>query len=1071
MESPPPENEFKSNTGDGSFVVSVEYPLPPTEEEVGEVGDGLVPRAMQMHSKSVDVETDAQLKKIVSSVFDMEWHLKTVSEALHDSGLGSESMGLSQGSFSRRQSVFGSNALSNAEARSALAILFSHFFNPLTGILAAVFIIAVVNKEWIEAITVVLIILINSLIGAKQEIDSEKAMLAVQKLATNTTARVVRDGRIKEVSVDDLVIGDLVEIRLGEQCPADLRLLSCANLQLDEAVLTGEALPVEKTADAIIPTEDELRDGVTVGDRVNMAFRQTAVVSGFGRGVVVSTGRYSEMGKIAERLSSKSSVPKTPLTLSLERLMYLLVVIGLLFGVFIFWAFEWDVNAVALLYASATLVAILPEAAIVLVTVTQAIGSRRMAERNALVRKMSALEQLGKVTDICSDKTGTLTEGTMTPSRLVVPVVQDRQETLDFFTVGGPPRSRLAEWYHGKTKENAIHLREYLDSNEQQRLSVFKAIRVCSLCASTALEVSSNDGTSLIGGGNPTELALQELVHKASHGIFTSSEEGSSAADPWCGLKPIVESSKVTTADLGFMFNDAWERRGEWTFDSKTKRMTVGWLHRDRGDSLCVVKGAPEKVFSACEDIDQERKRELMNAASEMARDGLRVLALAERTDLDLRHIRLNEIKREEVEQRLRFVGLVALRDPPKPESKSAVLECMSAGIVVRMLTGDHYDTAIAIAKEVGILDSDLTEEQLASVCILGSRLDRLSDRELDEMPHLPLVVARSSPTSKVRLVEALRRRNRISCMTGDGVNDSPAMKEADIGVAMGIKGSDVTKAVSDIVLTDDNFATIVMAVREGRRIYDSILRFLVHLLSGNVAEAILLLVSLAYVVDSDGIPTFLLSPVAILWLNIATGSGPAIGIALDPPAPDIMTRPPIRTGIFTLELITDFLFYGATMGVLTLASATIVLWGFNDPQLGRRCNELSGVNCGLVEEARGTAFLVLNTLLLLHAYNCRHFRESALYLPLFSNKVLTYSVVVGTLTTIPLLYTPYLSTEVFKHGGVSWEWGLSMGMVLIFIVLSELWKFGKRRYFKAHAVGARGVQKHVGEVEMEGIV
>eukprot|EP00873_Tetraselmis_striata_P019881 jgi/Tetstr1/440145/TSEL_028502.t1 len=398
-------------------------------------------------------------------------------------------------------------------------------------------------------------------------------------------------------------------------------------------------------------------------------------------------------------------------------------------------------------------------------------------------------------------------------------------------------------------------------------------------------------------------------------------------------------------------------------------------------------------------------------------------------------------MERSEVEHDLRLLALCAVRDPPKQSSITAVTQCFSAGIVVRMLTGDHPATAEAIAKEIGIIPQGPAAKGTVTT---GPKMDAMTEEELDEMDELPLIVARCSPESKVRMVEALHRRGKIVAMTGDGVNDSPSIKEADIGIAMGITGSDVTKGVADIVLADDNFATIVGAVQEGRRIFASISSFVMHLLSGNMAEAVVLMLSLAFVIDNAGNPIFVLSPIAILYINTATGSGPAIGIAMDECAPDLMKRPPVSHSIFTKEAIMDCFFYGWVMGGFSLGAFSISLWVVGDSELGTDCNTTDGVNCDTVLEARASSFLALNCLLLIHAYNCRHQRLPFWKSPL-NNKILFWSLIIGTIVCVPLLYVPYLSTKVFKHYGGTWEWGMIAAMCAVFMLICEVYKFVKR--------------------------
>ena len=1025
-----------------------------------------------------------------------DYHLHPVATVLAHLGVTDPATGLRTLDTAARRALLGSNKLSQGKGRSILTILLGQIINPLVAILMAVFVIGIVTEEYIEAAVVVLVILLNGGIGAFQEIKSEASLDAIRHLAQAQTAAVIRDGQQSIVDVGDLVVGDIIELRQGQQVPADVRLVEAKQLEVDEAILTGEAVPVHKEADRVLVAPED-GTAIAVGDRVNMAFRQTLVVQGYGRAVVVAVGARTEIGKITARLtaplkrakrrtaastpadttsppsmsvvqsirevdgqqpSSADSPPMelsqkeeegeeddngiliVPLNTSMERLLYVLFATGLVFGMFIIWAFDWVFDSASLLYASATLVAILPEAAIVLITVTLALGARRMAQRNAIVRQMGALEQLGRVTDICSDKTGTLTQGKMRPSRLMLYLADNTSHPLRAFGVTGPALSRAGAFQRlegpSATDGAEIKLESDLEAGEGDAL--LATMRVCALCASTRLSRvqdganADDSGDVLKGDGNPTEVALQELVHKA------------------CAARPGLEAQLWS----------AYTPRGEWPFTSDAKRMSAGWQHRETSASLCVVKGAPERLLPLCTNVDAVMRLRLEHAVEQLASQGLRVLAMAQRQDLDLSAQGLSDIHREDVEQNLYLVGLAALRDPPKAESFGAVAECQQAGITVRMLTGDHKATAEAIARELGILSTEViaaagtsssantgAAAALSQLVMTGPQLDVMTEEALDALPELPIVVARASPESKVKIVEALHRQRRVVAMTGDGVNDSPALRTANVGVAMGITGSDVTKGVADLVLADDNFATIVSAVREGRRIFDSVFHFLLHLLSGNVAEAVTLMLSLAFVVDDAGKPVFVLSPLAILYINTATGSPPAIGLALDKPAPDLMTRPPIRHGLYTREQTVDVFVYGVVMGGLTLAAFCAVMWGDGDADFGVGCNESGGENCEKVERARGAAFCTINVLLLVHAYNCRHSRASAFSLPLLDNKVLAWSVPLGTLISVPLLYVPWLNTQVFKHSGLTWEWGMVAGFCVVFQTAVEIYKALKRAW------------------------
>ena len=1100
--------------------------------EVPSLGPGIGPRlqaaqqqmSASRHSRWNRSHSHSQMPETTSLNASVDvippFHLHPKEDVLEYLAVPDSKRGLTSDEVELRRAEFGANALAEVKRRSNLAILLSHLLTPVTLILGVVFGIAIANTEWVEAVVVVLVIALNSGVGAVQEAQAEAALEAIRHLAGAQSATVVRDGEPTTIPIADVVIGDVVELRQGQSVPADIRLTDVHHFEVDEALLTGESAPVNKTSDPVelsaspkqqkastekstaarsprssrratstgqsseshagsstrapaagssSPSSPSSSSGgkaaaVALGDRLCMAYRQTTVVHGYARGVVVAVGMGTEIGRIAASLGSrKGGAPKTPMTAGMSRLFYLLVLIGLIFGVFIIWAFKWDVNSVSLLYASATLVAILPEAAVVLITVTLAIGARRIAARNAIVRKMSALEQLGRVTDVCSDKTGTLTQGRMRPARLLV-LTQESSPDLAGIAVEGPHLSRAAEWTRVRVTDGAMEesvgLKEWASGGAPVRgnnsnsgtsfasstgstargAALESALLVCALCSSVRLrkagasspssspggdgdnsaassssDSSDPDKLKAPSGGNATEIALQELVHKA------------------CAAVPELESHMW----------GVWEERGEWGFDSTLKRMTTGWYSSSANASVCLTKGAPERVMPLCANVDQDTKQRLEQAANAMARGGLRVLALARRDDLDLATVdSLPDIAREEVECNLRLVGLVAVRDPPKPESSAAVEQCKIAGISVRMLTGDHKETAAAIAREIGILE----EGPSAGLVLTGPELDEMTDEQVDALPDLPVVVARSSPETKVRIVDALHRRNRIAAMTGDGVNDSPALRAADVSIAMGVAGSDVTKGVADIILADDNFATIVAAIEEGRRILDSVSNFVMHLLSGNVAEAVALMISLAFVTDADDLPVFVLSPLAVLYVNTATGSGPAVGLALDKPAPDIMERPPPGMSFFTWEMIADFSFYGAVMGGLTLGAFSVMGFALSDDGFGMGCNKSGGTDCDNVLRARGTAFLVINTLLLLHAFECRHQRASAFMRGMFENRVLVLSLLVGTLLAVPLMYIPYLNDEVFKHDDAELGWALALGSCVIYMMAAELYKAFKRR-------------------------
>ena len=926
--------------------------------------------------------------------------------------------GLQHEQVERRREEFGDNSLDDGRQRFLILKIIAHqIFNALTIILLTVFVIAIVFEEWVEAGVVMAILILNATIASVQEIQSVRSLNAISNLAESTMARVIRSGGLFTIPINEVVLGDVIEVRQGDCAPADIRLIQCDRLEMDEALLTGETQPVDKNV-ASCPAETPL------ADRAQMVYRQTHVSEGHARGIAVAIGTNTEIGVIASRLSQKNkTAPIASVQQTLSTLLYVLFAVGVVMGVFILWAFDWNFDAESLVFASAALVAILPEASVVLATMILALGVKRMAKANSIVREAHSVERIGRVTDICSDKTGTLTEGRMRVSQLEL--IDATGESCGELFVDGAADSVTGSWRSSASSAPFSDLGGWLGGDRKESWENFMLI--ASLCSATELE-EMPDGR-LAGLGNPTEKALQALSYQAGY----------------------------KRREL----KDSWELRGEYGFDSSVKTMLTGYRNRISGKSLCLVKGAPERILDGWkvdgekDSVMEAKKEEVLHSVQEMAKRGLRVLALAHRADMDFSVDTLCDFERADLEGELQLVGLVGLRDPPKQETPGAIRECAQAGITVRMLTGDHPDTASAIAREIGILPSESINWDPSSTNLImtGQQIDQMADEELYSLDTLPLVVARCSPMSKVRIVEALHEKGRAVAMTGDGVNDAPAIKEADVGIAMGITGSDVTKSVGDIVLADDNFATIVVAVREGRRMQGSIRSVVSHLLCANVAEALAIMLALSFAVDDEGIPVYILSPLAILWVNVVSVSFPALFLANDHAPSDLMTRSPLMGSFLTRALIAEVCLYGTLMGSFSLACFSIVIWGEGDGTIGDDCNSGSSMDepeCDNVARARGATFVLLNTMLLLHALNCRHPTRStisqAIQLPNFK---LYLSIFGGICIGIPLLYIPTISDKMLKHTGISWEWGLVVGFVLLFMACSELFKYCRRAYFR----------------------
>ncbi|GAB5037413.1 potassium sodium efflux p-type fungal-type, partial [Nannochloropsis oceanica] len=701
-----------------------------------------------------------------------------------------------------------------------------------------------------------------------------------------------------------------------------------------------------------------------------------------------------------------------------------------------------------LLYAIALAVALIPEGLVPVVTLCMSIGVRKMAEARTIVRLLPALEALGSVTDICSDKTGTLTLSRMVVTNIVLPSTSPSLPPSPLH-VSGHGLEPEGRFYKGEGEDGRDRGNEKEEVDPKTEPGLMPLLTVASLCNSSSLAFDKNQN-EWIAVGAATEVALTVLARKA--GLFKEKPSCPASSTP-----PSFET--------------------EFPFDSVLKRMSVVYRHPSSPSSTLHVltKGAFESVWSVCDYVrtaDGGKKRGAkqqqqpvehafflawQGEVERLASKGLRVLAFAERVveegeekgkeEGGKGEKEGREKAREEWENGMVFLGLVGLMDPPRPETRAAVDSCREAGIVVRMVTGDHPKTAAAIARQVAILSPD---QKLPEDLIMAAKdFDACDDSQLDASKYLPRVVARCSPATKVKLIDALHRRGRVVAMTGDGVNDAPSLKAADVGIAMGKNGSDVTKQAADLILTDDNFATIVEAIREGRRIGANIVKFVCHLMSGNVAEVIILLIGLAFR-DSDDLSVYPLSTLQILWINMVTSTPPALGLACEKAEPDVMRKPPAEKGKLLVNRVLGFdtLWYGCVMGLLGLVNFSLVVYANDDVGLHRTsaCNHnLAG--CENVYRARATTFATTTILLLIHAYNCKGLGTSLGKMNFFENRLLFGSVLLGIVTLLPIIYIPSVAENVFYQAPISWEWGLVLGACVIFIFCSEVYKACIRPY------------------------
>ncbi|KAI5856138.1 potassium/sodium eff [Durotheca rogersii] len=970
--------------------------------------------------------------------------------------------GLAGSEAAHRLEQDGPNRVEGAQGLSVWKILLRQVSNSLTIVLILVMALSFAINDFIEGGVIAAVIALNIVVGLVQDYRAEQTIQSLYALSA-PTCKVVRSEQSITVKAESLVKGDIVLLNVGDIVPADLRLVDGLNLSTDEALLTGESLPISKHPEVVLHDAD-----IPLGDRINMLYSASVVTRGRGKGIVVATGMATEVGKIAQLLranpdpghntsrlhaywgrvkaSTRSilGLDGTPLQVQLSKFALLLFALAILLAIIVFSASLWNVDDEVLIYGICVGVAVIPESLIAVLTISMAVGTKAMAKGNVIVRKLSALEAVGGVTNICSDKTGTLTQGKMIARR--VWLRDGSTATVEGSTHPFDPSSGAVIW-NCQTSDS----KSELESTSQLPLGARKFIECLSLC---------NNATVTDGKSAPTDdTAETSTTSTAAISNWTAVGEPTEIALQVFAMRFGLSKSVVAQTKEVNLY-------AEHPFDSSCKRMTVVYSSPGSDSVEVYTKGALEVVLPLLNATD-DVKAEFTAKAESLAAEGLRVLCIAHKTATNSADLRE---KREAAESGLTPLGLAGLYDPPRVETADAVRRCKIAGISVHMLTGDHIKTATAIAREVGILGDDLTAADAANAVMPAAAFDALSDPQIDQLEKLPLVLARCSPSTKVRMVEAMHRRGAFCVMTGDGVNDSPALKKADVGIAMGLNGSDVAKEAADMVLTDDNFASIVTAVEEGRRLFDNIQKFLLHLLISNIAQVLLLLIGLAFK-DMEGKSIFPLSPIEILWANLITSSFLALGLGLEEAQPDIMLRPPhdLRIGVFTKEIILDKMAYGFFMGSLCIASFTSVIYtpmyNLYSPTLeyntlGHDCNAEYSSSCDNVFRARATTYATLSFLLLFTAWEVKHFTRSlfnmypetfhgpfSVFKTVWKNRFLFGAVVAGFLITFPVVYLPVINRIVFKHQSIGVEWAIVFICVVVYIALVEIWKAGKRRF------------------------
>jgi len=886
------------------------------------------------------------------------FHAMKVEEVIET--LKSSRRGLRREEAKRRLDEFGFNELRERKGVTVLQIFLRQFKDAFVIMLLIAVSVSVLAGENMDALTISVIVVLNAVVGFVQEFRSEKALKAMKKMMA-PQARVMRSGRETMIPAREVVPGDVILLEVGDRIPIDGRVIEGVDLRTKEAVLTGESTPVKKE---MIVLEVE----TFVADRRNMVFMATHVVYGRGRVVVTATGMKTEFGKIAEMVQTVEE-EKSPLKLKVGRfakkLGILVTIICVL--IFVLEGIKGESLIDSFMLAVALAVSAVPEGLPGIMTVTLALGARKLARNGAITRKLSSVETLGSTTVICSDKTGTLTKGEM-----MVREVYTNDQTIRVGGDGYEPK--------GDFIQNGDVI------NPRENLHLMLLLRISNLCNNAKLV--KEDTWQIFG--DPTEGAL----------VVTATKAG-------------IDQDEIS---------EVFPRVGELPFSSERKCMTT--IHvTPNGEQFAYVKGAPEVILeqsthflrnSEVNDLTETEKGKILRSGEEMAERALRVLGVAHR-----RLPKSLEVFTEEtVENSLIFVGLIGMIDPPRIEAKEANRLCAQAGIKTVMITGDHKLTAVAIAKELNMLKDGLV--------LTGAELDGLSDEEFEKMVENVTVYARVSPEHKIRVVKSLKKKGHIVAMTGDGVNDAPALKNADIGIAMGITGTDVTREASDMVLADDNFATIVEAVRGGRIIYNKVRKFIRFLLSSNFDE-LLVVASFALL----GLPIPLL-PIMILWINLVTDGGPAMALSMDPPTEDVMQQPPRSPGEGILHgMILFIVAYVALQSGTTIAT---FCWKYF----------LAG---GSLEAARTVAFMQACIFELVVVWNCRSEKHNAFKVGFTSNKFLLVAVAVSLLLTISLCYIPIF--QIMFHtvplGLYDWIWIAAVSS-LGFAVLPEIFMKKKKK-------------------------
>ncbi|KYG35140.1 calcium-translocating P-type ATPase, SERCA-type [Alkalihalobacillus trypoxylicola] len=887
----------------------------------------------------------------------MEWYRLT-QEQLQQRLASHNQNGLTNKEVGKRLKHYGENKLDEGKKTSNLALFLSQFKDFMVLVLFAATFISGLLGEYIDAITIMFIVLLNGILGFFQERKAEKSLDALKELSA-PQMNVLRDGQWVKLLSSQIVPGDVVKLKSGVRVGADIRLISTSSLTIEESSLTGESIPVQKHHNEID------KESLDIADQKNIAFMGTLVTQGNGIGVVVATGMKTEMGKIAHLLQTTPTMV-TPLQRRLEQLGKILIVIALILTALVVVAGVWQGHDLYTMFLSGVSLAVaaIPEGLPAIVTVALALGVQRMIKRKAIVRKLPAVETLGCATVICSDKTGTLTQNNMTVTQ-----IWSGGETVYITGNGYEPSGEFIA--NGKS----------IDIRSQKSMLTLLSYSI--LCNNAELQkredkkpLLKKNTTNYFIDGDPTEGALVVAGYKAGYSRQ--------------------------------LLDQKYKREREFAFDSTRKMMSV-IVKDEKGNRFVMTKGAPDVVLGQCssliyqnkkEALTPKRKAEVEATLTTMANKALRTIAVA------FRPLNQNETFQQafEAERQLTLIGIQGMIDPPRPEVIKAVRECREAGIKTVMITGDHQLTACSIAKEIGILSK-------YGKSLTGKELAFMSDHELSQVVDQVDVYARVTPEHKLRIVKALQKNGHIVAMTGDGVNDAPAIKAANIGIAMGITGTDVAKEASALILSDDNFSTIKEAIKEGRNIYENIRKFIRYMLASNVGEILVMLFAMLL-----GMPLPLVA-IQILWINLVTDGLPALALGMDQPEGDVMKRKPRSPseGIFARGLAWKIVSRGIMIGIVTLVAFAVTLSAHPDDLI----------------RAQTVAFATLVMAQLIHVFDCRS-EYSVYHRNPFENRYLVGAVLISVILMLIVLYYPPLQT-IFHTVTLNFrEWLLILAMAAI---------------------------------------